>query len=76
MEMDDVEIVGLTAHFQHHQVVGQGVLDRAIEAQGHIRAADQFRRGPRIAAGEEGDIVPLMNKFFGEVGDHPLGAPV
>src|ERR1044072_2070283 len=77
MKMDDVEIVGLSAYLlQHHQMIGQGVLDSGIESQSHLGAADKLGGSPRIAAGEKGDVVALMNELFGEVGNHPLSAPV
>jgi hypothetical protein len=45
MEMDDVEIVGLSAYFvQHHQMIGQGVLHGGIESQSHL--------GQRISVAE------------------------
>jgi len=46
------------------------------QSESHRRAGRQVGRSLRIAAGEQGDMVPLPHKFFGEIRDNPLGSAV
>jgi len=77
VEMDDVELVGALHHLlDEHDVVGNGIGDRGIEAQGRLAGADEFGRGDGIAARKERDVVFLTNQLFGQIGDDALGATI
>jgi hypothetical protein len=77
VEVQDVELVRATAHLLEHQRDrGERVADRGIEAQRAPRARDEIRRGLRLAAREERDVVAEPHQLFGEVGHHALRAAV
>ena len=65
MEMDNVERRGGSHQtMQRDEVIGQGILALGIEAQGALTRRLQNRFGPRVAAGEQGDLMPPSNQFF------------
>ena len=60
MEVQEVEFLVVTFladAFQHHHVQRIGVANRAVETQRLRPGRVEFRRGPRIAAGEQGDVM-------------------
>ena len=69
VEMQDVELVGAAAHLvEQDHMVRDRVLDMRVEPQGHFRDRHQLGRRDGIAAGEEGDVMPLMDQFLGDIG--------
>ena len=77
MEVQHVELVGPSSHLlQHHEVIGQWVLDDRIEPQRDVAAADQLGGCSGIAAGEQGDVMSLTHQLLGQVGNDPLGPAI
>jgi hypothetical protein len=77
VEMQHVELARAAAHaLEHHQMVGQGILDARIEAQRARRAGDEPRARLGIGAREEGHVVPEAHQLLGEIENHPFGAPI
>jgi hypothetical protein len=75
--MQEVELVrALPDRFQHHDVVGQRVPHAVVQAERHLRAGNEIGAGDRVAAGEQGHVVPLRNQFFRQVGDDALGTTI
>ena len=75
--VNHVEAVGLGRHrLQLDHLVRQRIDDAVIKPQGAGSARDQLRRGLRVTAGEQGDVVALANELLGQVGDDGLGASV
>jgi hypothetical protein len=77
VEVKHVEFGGPTQHLvQHHDVIGQVILDPGIEPQGHVGAGDQPGGGTGITAGKQSDVVSLAHQLLGEVRDDTLGPAV
>jgi hypothetical protein len=75
--VQDVEPAGFAAHALHlRHVRGDGVAQGAVEPQRRGPHAFQVGGGLRIAAGEQGDVVPHVHQGLGQVGDDPLGAAI
>ena len=77
VEVDDVEVAGLPAHLVEHQhVIGDGIADGGIEAQGLRAARNEPGRGDGVAAGKQRDVVALLDERLGQVGDDALRSAV
>ena len=66
VKMDYVEQMGPLKnllHFQH--LVNKVIVAITIETKRLSAGRNQFRFGQRIAAGEERDLVALIDQFFG-----------
>src|SRR5262245_19711700 len=57
-------------------MVGQRVDRLWVQPHGTSTRGHVAGGGHRVAAGEQGDLVPLPHQCFGEVGDNPFGAAV
>jgi hypothetical protein len=77
VEVQDVELIGHAAHLvEHHHVMGDGIAHGRVEAQRLGRTGHEPRRGDRIAAGEQRDIVALCDQRVSQVGHDPFGAAI
>ena len=77
VEVDDVELGARWRDLLEQQdVVRQRVDAARVEPQRPRRARHQPRRGHRVAAGEQRDVVALRHELLGQVGDDALGAAV
>src|SRR5215213_10804037 len=64
MEMDHVELIGPPSdRVEHNEVAGDVIADTG-EPEALRDTRDKLRRGLRITAGEERDLVPLRNQFL------------
>ena len=79
MEVQEVEflVVAFLPHaLQHHHVQRVGIAHRSVEAQRLRPGRVEFRRGLRIAAGEQRDVVSERDQFLGQPVHHPFGAAI
>ena len=66
----------LVDHVELDEGTGDEILQGVLEPQRPVTAGDEVRRGARVAAGEEGDVVAAADEFLGEHRDDALGAAV
>ena len=77
VKMEGVEFGRAPAHLvEHDHVIGQRIPHPGIEPERLLRARYEFRRGQRVAAREQGDLVSLADQLLGEIRDDALGAAV
>ena len=77
MKMQDVEIArALIDALQHHHVQRVGIAHRAVEPQRPRPHRFELRRGLRIAAGEQRDLVAERDQFLGEPRHDPFGSTI
>ena len=57
-------------------MIDKGILALGNEAQRALTWSLQNRLGPRVAAGEQRDLVPPSNQFFRQVGHDTLCAAI
>jgi hypothetical protein len=77
MKVQHIEILGaLPDLLEHHDMIGQSILDPGIEPQSRLGTGDQAGRRLRIAAGEKGHVVTLPHQLFRQKRYDSLGAAV
>ncbi len=77
MDVNHVEFVGATPQFLELQRgVNERLLDSWVQTQGRRDHGVQFRLRHRVAAREQGNVMPLPHQLFGQIRDDPLGAAV
>src|SRR5450631_3128199 len=74
--MNDVEFVGAAPHLPQHGERAADVIADAGQSQTLRRASDEPRGGLRFSAGEQGHLVTLMDKLFGEPRHDALRAAI
>src|SRR5688572_27651815 len=77
MKMDEIKGTGLPKHLlKQHHMRRELVHTPLVEAQGARTGLHQTRLGDGIATGKQGDLIPLADEFFREIGDHAFGAAI
>lgn len=76
MGVQDVEVLVLEDELDHEVVGGEFIDAFGVEPEGPGADGLECCGGDGVCAGEEGDVVPQLNKFFGEVGDDAFGATI
>src|SRR5271170_2244772 len=77
VKMKNVELVRALPNLINHQhEVWNGVAHGRIEAKRMSATGGQLSAGDRIAARKERHVVAEPDKFFGQVGNDPLGAAI
>lgn len=76
VEMKHLETGRLLEHaLQEDEVVRQLIHAACIQPQGPGATGDELRSGPRVARGEQRDLMPLPHQLLRQEGNHALGAP-
>ena len=77
VEVQDVEIVGTFADpVQHQHIIRNWITHFRVEPQRRCRTTDKPRRGHRVAAREQGDVMAEADEFFREIGNDTLRAAI
>jgi hypothetical protein len=77
VEVDDLEVgVGLRDSLDHGDVRGKRIWTGRIEPQRASRAHLESGAGDRVAAGEQGRLVPEIDKRLGQIRNDALYAAV
>ncbi len=77
VKMDQVEPVRVLKDlFEQDNVVRELVHASVVEPKRTGARSDQLGLRHRIAAGEQGDVVPLSYEFLGQIRDDALGASI
>src|SRR4051812_848274 len=67
VKMQEVEFAGLAADLlEHRDMQRVGIADRTVEAQRARPVGLQFRRGLRVSAGKQRDVVTERDELFDE----------
>src|SRR5579871_6437681 len=77
MEMQEVESAGLAAYLlEHRDVQCVGIADRAVESQRAGPARLQLRRGSRVTACKQRDVVTERDQLFDQPVHDPFGSAI
>ena len=75
--MNQIEITTLIAQLFHHQkVLENRVTLASAQTQGLCGAGDELSAGLRVARGEQGDLVTLVDELFRQIRDYAFGAAI
>jgi hypothetical protein len=77
VKVDDVELPGVPVNlFEQEQMMRAAIDARSAQPQRPIAARHQPGAGGGIPAGEQRDLMPLLHKLFGQVGDDAFGPAI
>jgi hypothetical protein len=76
--MNDIELIGATAHFVQHRKMRRGVRLQwsGVEPDGLITDRGKTCLGPGIGTGKQSDIVAEFHERIAQVGDDPFRTAV